>query len=74
MDRLGLSYDDIKSWNPRLIYVAAIFEPTSRMHLGEFSLHSESRMRLHQASNSGFGPTGEWSERPSYDGMAQARV
>lgn len=24
------------------------------------------------ASNSGFGPTGEWSTRPSYDGMAQA--
>ena len=23
------------------------------------------------ASNSGFGPTGEWAERPSYDGMAQ---
>ena len=24
------------------------------------------------ASNSGFGPEGEWAPRPSYDGMAQA--
>lgn len=28
--------------------------------------------RLIYASNSGFGPKGEWAHRPSYDGMAQA--
>eukprot|EP00943_MAST-04B_sp_MAST-4B-sp1_P001918 g1918.t1 len=44
MERLGLPYEVVKKWNPRLIY----------------------------ASNSGFGPKGEWSPRPSYDGMAQA--
>ena len=43
MDRLGLSYETVKGWNPRIIY----------------------------ASNSGFGPTGKWARRPSYDGMAQ---
>ena len=44
MERLGLGYDVVAAWNPRLVY----------------------------ASNSGFGPRGEWAERPSYDGMAQA--
>ena len=44
MERLGLSYNVVKEWNPKLIY----------------------------ASNSGFGPDGEWGPRPSYDGMAQA--
>lgn len=44
MERLGLGYDVVHAWNPRLIY----------------------------ASNSGFGPRGEWAQRPSYDGMAQA--
>ena len=44
MERLGLGYDVVHVWNPRLIY----------------------------ASNSGFGPRGEWAQRPSYDGMAQA--
>ena len=28
--------------------------------------------QLIYASNSGFGPEGEWAPRPSYDGMAQA--
>ena len=28
--------------------------------------------KLIYASNSGFGPDGEWGPRPSYDGMAQA--
>lgn len=44
MEKLGLSYEVCKAWNPRIVY----------------------------ASNSGFGPEGEWSRRPSYDGMAQA--
>ena len=44
MDRLGLGYEVVSKWNPKLIY----------------------------ASNSGFGPKGEWAHRPSYDGMAQA--
>jgi crotonobetainyl-CoA:carnitine CoA-transferase CaiB-like acyl-CoA transferase len=44
MEKLGFGYEQVRDWNPRLIY----------------------------ASNSGFGPVGEWSKRPSYDGMAQA--
>merc|ERR1719487_1830872 len=44
MNKLGLGYDVVKEWNPRIIYV----------------------------SNSGFGPTGEWAERASFDGMAQS--
>ena len=44
MDRLGLSYDELKKVNPGLIY----------------------------ASVSGFGHTGPYSARPSYDPIAQA--
>lgn len=44
LERLGYGYEDVKKWNPTIIY----------------------------ASNSGFGPEGEWAQRPSYDGIAQA--
>ena len=44
MGRFGLTYEQCKAWNKRIIY----------------------------ASNSGFGPEGEWALRQSYDGVAQA--
>ena len=44
LERLGLSYERCRRWNPGVIYT----------------------------SNSGFGPAGEWAEKPSFDGIAQA--
>lgn len=44
LDRLGYGYEDMKKWNPNIVFV----------------------------SNSGFGPLGEWAQRASFDGIAQA--
>merc|ERR1719159_1125575 len=44
MSKLGLGYEVLKRWNPKIVC----------------------------ASNSGFGPEGEWASRPSFDGIAQA--
>lgn len=44
MDKLGLGYEQLRAWNPRIIY----------------------------ASNSGFGPKGEFRQDPSFDAVAQA--
>lgn len=44
MEKLGLGYEQLRAWNPRIIY----------------------------ASNSGFGPAGEFSQDACFDGVAQA--
>ena len=49
------------------------FKPGTMDRLGYgYSVCNQWNPQLLYCSNSGFGPVGEWSPRPSYDGMAQA--
>ena len=53
--------------------LAENFKPGTMDRLGlGYDVCREWNPQLLYCSNSGFGPTGEWSPRPSYDGMAQA--
>jgi crotonobetainyl-CoA:carnitine CoA-transferase CaiB-like acyl-CoA transferase len=53
--------------------LAENFRPDVMDRLGfGYEVVSKWNPRIIYASNSGFGPAGEWALRPSYDGMAQA--
>ena len=53
--------------------LAENFKPGTMERLGlGYEVCKQWNPQLLYCSNSGFGPTGEWSPRPSYDGMAQA--
>jgi len=74
---LNLKHPKSRSIMKRLVEWADVltenFKPGTMDRLGlGYDTCREWNPQLLYCSNSGFGPTGEWSPRPSYDGMAQA--
>jgi crotonobetainyl-CoA:carnitine CoA-transferase CaiB-like acyl-CoA transferase len=74
---LDMKHPKAKDIMKRLVKWADVltenFKPGTMDRLGfGYEICKEWNPMLLYCSNSGFGPTGEWSTRPSYDGMAQA--
>ena len=74
---LDLKHPDAREVMERLVKWADVLTENFRAgvmdRLGfNYDVCKQWNPQLIYASNSGFGPEGEWAPRPSYDGMAQA--
>ena len=74
---LDLKHPDAREVMKRLVKWADVLTENFRAGVMErlgfgYEVVKEWNPQLIYASNSGFGPEGEWAPRPSYDGMAQA--